>query len=82
MKNDDNMAKALEGKYDNGPDQGFSQYMAPPIEEVITDKTVQDAIKENGLYVYDEGYDLDQWEKVKGRYSAAMRAAIEKVIKQ
>lgn len=82
MKDDDNMAKTLEGKYDNSPDQGFAQYMAPPVEEVITDKTVQDAIKENGLFVYGEGYDLAQWEKVKGRYSAAMQAAIEKKIKQ
>ena len=62
--------------------QGFAQYMAPPVEEVITDKTVQDAIDENGLYVYGSGYDLAQWEKVKGRYSAAMQAAIERKIKQ
>ena len=25
MKDDDNMTKVLEGKYDNGPDQGFAQ---------------------------------------------------------
>lgn len=82
MKNDDNMTKTLEGKYDNGPDQGFSKYMAPPVEEVITDKTVQDAIDENGLYVYDEGYDLAQWDQVKSRYSPEMQAAIERKIKQ
>lgn len=53
-----------------------------PTKEIITDATVQDVIKENGLYVYGEGYDLAQWEKVKGRYSTAMQAAVEKAIKQ
>ena len=56
--------------------------MAAPVDEIITDKTVQDVIKEQGLFVYGEGYDLAQWEKVKGRYSAAMQAAIEQKIKQ
>lgn len=82
MKNDDNMNKALEGKYDNREDQGFAQYMAPPVEEVITDKAVQDAIADNGLYVYGEGYDLAQWDQVKSRYSPEMQAAIERKIKQ
>lgn len=84
VENDDHMARILEGKYADRqqPQQYDAQAQAQPSKEIITDKTVQDVIKEQGLFVYGSGYDLDQWEKVKGRYSAAMQAAIEQAIKQ
>ena len=72
----DAMVRVLEGKYKS------KAQPAQPTKEVITEKTVQDAIAENGLYVYGEGYDLALWAQIKGRYSTEMRAAIEKVIKQ
>lgn len=72
----DAMAKVLEGKY------APKEQPAQPTKEVITEKTVQDAIRENGLFVYGSGYDLALWDQIKPRYSAEMQAAIEKEIKQ
>lgn len=79
VKNSEPITKILEGKY---KDRTQDAQPAQPTKEVITEKMVQDAIRENGLFVYGEGYDLAQWEKVKGKYSTEMQAAIEQVIKQ
>lgn len=77
FKNSENFTKILEGKYKDRT-QDVQAQPAQATKEVITEKTVQDAIRENGLFVYGEGYDLAQWEKIKGRYSAEMQTAIEK----
>lgn len=77
MKNDDNMAKALEGKYDNGPDQGFSQYMAPPVTPV-NDDTVKNTILREGIFnTQAKAWDRTRFEEVRPKLSHEMAAAIE-----
>lgn len=77
MKNDDNMAKALEGKYDNGPDQGFSQYMAPPVTPV-NDDTIWNTILKEGIYkMATHTWNRARFEEVRPKLSPEMAAAIE-----
>ena len=82
IESDDHMARILEGKYADRQQPAQPGGQPQPSKEIITDKTVDDVIKQHGLYVYDQGYDLALWDQVKGRYSTEMQAAIEKVIKR
>lgn len=78
MKNDDNLTKALEGNYDNrAPDQGFSQYMAPPVTPV-NDDTVKNTILREGIFnTKAQAWDRARFEEVRPRLSPEMAAAIE-----
>ena len=77
MKDDDNMAKTLEGKYDNGPDQGFAQYMAPPVTPV-NDDTIWNTILKEGIYnMATHTWDRTRFEEVRPKLSPEMAAAIE-----
>lgn len=77
MKNDDNMAKTLEGKYDNGPKQGFSQYMAPQVTPV-NDDTIWNTILKEGIYKMEtHTWNRARFEEVRPKLSSEMAAAIE-----
>ena len=77
MKDDDNMAKTLEGKYDNGPKQGFSQYMAPQVTPV-NDDTIWNTILKEGIYKMEtHTWNRARFEEVRPKLSPEMAAAIE-----
>lgn len=78
MKNDDNLAKVLEGNYDNrAQDQGFAQYMAPPVTPV-NDDTVKNTILKEGIFdTQAKAWDRTRFEEVRPKLSPEMAAAIE-----
>ena len=75
MKDDDNMAKTLEGKYDNA-----DTAQAPAQEQVtpVNDDTVKNTILKEGIFnTQARAWDRTRFEEVRPKLSPEMAAAIE-----